>query len=388
MDCILEKNAPSILMVAGEASGDTRGAELIRALRQKHPGLRFFGIGGDQMAGNGMRIVRHVREMAFLGFFEVIRHFPSVRKVFGEMTDLLDTARPDLVVLIDYPGFNLRFARQAKKRGIRVVYYISPQIWAWGRNRIHHIHQTVDHMIVLFPFEETFYRNAGVPVTFVGHPLRENFSVQVPRTVFFRSHGLNPGHRTLALLPGSRHQEVARLLPEMIRACRMLRKIIPELQILLCQSPTLSDTFYADGALPESGFRIIRNQTHTALKHADAALVASGTATLEAALAGTPMVVLYKMAPLSFWLARLLVRVPHIGLVNIVAGRGIVPELIQGEARADRIMETIRPLLTEPKRSEQMQRELAKVTEKLGDPGAAERAADVILHKLPEKETM
>lgn len=168
----------SILLVAGEASGDARGAELIRALRRKRPNLRFCGMGGDRMAEAGMRIVRHARETAFLGFFEVARHFPLIRKVFREMTDLLDSDRPDLAVLIDYPGFNLRLARQTQKRGIRTVYYISPQIWAWGRNRIQQIRRTVDHMIVLFPFEETFYREAGVPVTFTGHPLKDHFEVR------------------------------------------------------------------------------------------------------------------------------------------------------------------------------------------------------------------
>jgi lipid-A-disaccharide synthase len=379
-----ENSAPSILIIAGEASGDTRGAELITALRKKRPDLKFFGIGGDQMAKAGMRIVRHAREMAFLGFFEVIRHFPFILKVFHEMMDLLENERPDLVVLIDYPGFNLRFAKQARKRGIPVVYYISPQIWAWGRNRIRKIRETVDHMIVLFPFEEAFYREAGVPVTFVGHPLKETFQVHSSKTEFFKSLGLNPSFQTLALLPGSRKQEVERLLPEMIRSCRIIKKDIPQLQLLLCQSPTLSSTFYRVQLRHEPDVRLILDQTHAALQHSDATLVASGTATLEAALAGAPMVVLYKMAPLSYLLARLLVRVRHIGLVNIVAGRGIVPELIQGAARPNRIAKTILPFLQDSEESDRIRAELSKVSEKLGESGAAERASDVIIQKLPK----
>lgn len=383
MDRILnKKGASSILIIAGEASGDTRGAELITALQKRCPGIRFFGIGGDLMAEAGMQIVRHAREMAFLGFFEVVRHFPFIRRVFQEMTDLLDSERPGLVVLIDYPGFNLRFARQAKKRGIRVVYYISPQIWAWGRNRIHPIRKNVDHMIVLFPFEEIFYREGGVPVTFVGHPLKETFQARASRADFTRSSGLNPDNKILALLPGSRKQEVERLLPEMIRSCRMLQKDIPELQIVACQSPTLSGDVYYSKLTHHPEIRLVEGQTQSVLKHSDAALVASGTATLEAALAGTPMVVLYKMAPLSYLLARLLVRVSHIGLVNIVAGRGIVPELIQGSVRAERIAETIKPFLLDSGQTEEIKRALSEVSEKLGESGAAERAAEVISQEL------
>ncbi|NQT24425.1 lipid-A-disaccharide synthase [candidate division KSB1 bacterium] len=376
--------ASSILIIAGEASGDTRGAELMAALQEKHPHLKFFGIGGDLMAKAGMHIVHHAREMAFLGFFEVIRHFPFIRKVFREMTDLLETERPDLVILIDYPGFNLRFAKQAKKRGIRVVYYISPQIWAWNQNRIHKIRETVDHMIVLFPFEETLYREAGVPATFVGHPLKETFQVNTSKSEFYKSLGLNADFKTLALLPGSRKQEVERLLPEMIRSSRILKQDVPQLQILLCQSPTLSDTFYRVLLQHNPDIHLIEGQTHRVLNHSDAALVASGTATLEAALAGVPMVVLYKMAPLSYLLARLLVRVQYIGLVNIVAGRGIVPELIQGAAHAERISETIRPFLMNSEQAQQARANLAEVSEKLGESGAAERAADVILQELPK----
>jgi len=377
-----DKKTSSILIIAGEASGDTRGAELISVLQESRTDLRFWGIGGDLMAKSGMRLVRHAHEMAFLGFFEVIRHIPFIRKVFKEMSDLLDSECPDLVILIDYPGFNLRFAKQAKKRDIPVVYYISPQIWAWGRNRIHKIRRTVDHMIVLFPFEEAFYREAGVPVTFVGHPLKETFQVKLSKPEYMKSFGLDPKQKILALLPGSRKQEVKRLLPVMIRTCKLLRQAFPDLQFVLCQSPTLEQAFYASLLKEDQNIQMIEGRTPETLAYSDAAIVASGTATLEAALAGTPMVVLYKMAPMSYWLARMLVRVSHIGLVNIVAGREIVPELIQDDAQAERIEEIIKSYFAHPDKAEGVRKKLLQVSVKLGESGAAKRAAKVILREL------
>jgi len=372
---------PKILMIAGEASGDSRGAELIRAIRKKVPESVFFGIGGDRMAGAGMEIRRHVRETAFLGFLEVIRHLPFIRRVFREMTRFLDERNPDLVILVDYPGFNLRFAGIAKKRGFRVVYYISPQIWAWGGGRIRKIRKTVDHMIVVFPFEESFYGRAGVPVTFVGHPLTDTFHVEETRESFFASLDLDAGGKTLGLLPGSRKQEVRRLLPEMVGAARILKTRIPGLQCVVGQSPTLSDEDYAP-FLSGTDIRGVRGRTHALMRHCDALAVASGTATLEAAVAGTPMVVVYKMAPLSYRIGKRLVRVEHIGLVNIVAGRRLVPELIQSGARSERIAGTLWPLLVEEDPIRFMREGLRETVSRLGEPGAADRAADVVVRFL------
>jgi lipid-A-disaccharide synthase len=380
-------NAPvsgKIMMIAGEASGDMHGASLMAALKKKQPGLVFFGIGGDRMISEGLESVYHIRQMAFLGFFEVIRHFPFIRRVFKAMHRTLDDRRPDLVILIDYPGFNLKFAGQAKKKGFRVVYYISPQIWAWGGGRIKKIRENVDCMLVIFPFEEILYRKAGVPAAFVGHPLKDSFDPGISRQDFLNRHGISPKTRILGLFPGSRNQEVERLLPVMVKAYERLRSEMPDLAAMVGQADTLQDSLYSGMLRGHDGIIRLRNQTHALMKYCDAALVASGTATLETAVAGTPMAVLYKMAPLSFWIGRLLVRIPDIGLVNIVAGRRIVPELVQGDASPARIAEAVKPFLTDEAYNRMTRRELLRVNQKLGGRGASGHAAARILEFLGE----
>ncbi len=374
---------PKILIIAGEASGDSRGAELIRAIRHKAPDAIFFGIGGDQMAEAGMTLSRHVSEMAFLGFFEVIRHLPFIWGVFGEMKRLIDEQNPDLVVLVDYPGFNLRFAKSARKKGFPVVYYISPQIWAWGRRRVRKIRKYVDHMIVILPFEESFYRNAGIPVSFVGHPLKDSFHVDVTREDFLRPLNIDPGQKVIGLLPGSRKQEVESLLPEMVAAARLLQSRHSGLKCLVGKSPTLLDEVYTP-AMMGTGIQGLREQTHALMQHCDALLVASGTATLEAAIAGTPMVVVYKMSPLSYWIGRRIVRLTQIGLVNIVAGTSLAPELIQSRANANDMAEALWPLLMDEKIIASTREGFKQVSEKLGEPGAASRSADVIFKVLDD----
>jgi len=382
-------NAPvsrTIMIIAGEASGDMHGARLMAAMKKKRPGLVFFGIGGDRMISEGLEAVYHIRQMAFLGFFEVIRHFPFIRRVFRTMHRILDARRPDLIILIDYPGFNLKFAGQARKKGFRIIYYISPQIWAWGSGRIKKIRENVDRMLVIFPFEETLYREAGVPVDFVGHPLKDSFNPGLSRENFLRLYGINRKARILGLFPGSRNQEVERLLPVMLQAFNRLRSEIPHLEAMVGQAHTLPDSLYSDILKEHDKIHRVRNQTHSLMKHCDAALVASGTATLETAMAGTPMAVLYKMAPLSFWLGRHLVRIPDIGLVNIVAGRRIVPELVQGDASPDRIAEAVKPFFINEAYNRKVRKELLHVNHKLGGRGASDRAAARVLDFLREEK--
>lgn len=374
----------SVLIIAGEASGDSHGAELVEALKAQNQDISFFGIGGDKMKAAGVGLSRHASEMAFLGFFEVIKHLPFILRVFREMKDLLVHRKPDLVLLVDYPGFNLRFAKIARKHSVPVFYYISPQIWAWNAKRINSIRRYVNHMMVIFPFEEELYRNAGVPVTFVGHPLKDSFSISETRKTLYKTLGLDSEKVTLGLLPGSRKQEVRSLLPQMVEAYRSLKKSHPELQCLIGQSPTLDISVYESlkGDLP-----VIAGKTHEIMAHSDAVLVASGTATLETAVAETPMVVTYKMAPISYLIGKRLVRVDHVGLVNIVAGKRLVPELIQDEANADNMASRVEPFLYDEDKQAEVRKGLQKVSESLGSTGASERAAEVVLHFLSRQSS-
>ena len=375
----------TILIIAGEASGDMHGASLVRALKRKRPDLRFRGIGGDRMSEAGVEIVRHVSEMAFLGFFEVLKHLPFIRRVLAEVRNLMESRNPKLVILIDYPGFNLKIAKEAKKRGIPVVYYISPQVWAWGKGRVKKIAERVDRMLVIFDFEEPIYRRAGMDVAFVGHPLKDTVRPAVSRSVFFRNAGLDPRRPLLGLVPGSRKQEIRHLLPEMVKAVGLLRRDIPGLQAVVAVAPTLSDQVLHPHLSGTEAIRSVRSQTYEAMAYSDAALVASGTATLETALSGTPMVILYKMSSGSFFLGKLLVRMENIGLVNIVAGKRIVPELLQKNVTPEKIRAATLPLLTDREHRKEILRDLKEVARRLGRPGATERAADQIVEFLSSR---
>lgn len=375
----------TICIIAGEASGDMHGASLVRALRKRRPDLSFTGIGGDRMSEAGVRLVRHVREMAFLGFFEVLKHLPFIRRVLSEIRSLMDSRHPIAVILIDYPGFNLKIAKEAKKRGIPVVYYISPQVWAWGKGRVKKIAKRVDRMIVIFDFEEAIYREAGMDVVFVGHPLKDSVRTAVSKSVFFRNAGLDPRKPLLGLLPGSRRQEVQNLLPEMIRAFKLMQADIPGLQAVVGIAPMLSDQVYTPYFSEAEEVRSVRFQAYEVMSYSDAALVASGTATLETALSGTPMVILYKMSAGSFFIGRLLVHMENIGLANIVAGRRIVPELLQRDVTAEKIRAAAFPLLTDARLRREIRRNLKEVAKKLGRPGATGRAADRIIEFLSSR---
>jgi lipid-A-disaccharide synthase len=376
------RSGNTVLIIAGEASGDMHGASLVRALKKKRPDLVFCGIGGDRMSEAGVRLVRHVSEMAFLGFFEVVKHLPFISGVLAEVRNLMESLNPKLLILIDYPGFNLKIAKEAKKRGIPVVYYISPQVWAWGKGRVKKIAKRVDLMLVIFDFEEPIYKKAGMDVAFVGHPLKDAVRPAVSRNDFFRGAGLDPRRPLLGLLPGSRKQEVRLLLPEMVKAFGLLRRDIPGLQAVVAVAPTLSDQVLSACLSEAEGIRPVRERTYEAMAYSDAALVASGTATLETALSGTPMLILYKMSSGSFFLGKLLVRMENIGLVNIVAGKRIVPELLQKNVTPEKIRDAALPLLTDPELRKEIIGNLKTVSRRLGRSGATERAADRIVEFL------
>ncbi len=366
------------MMIAGEASGDLHGSGVVRALREKRPGVEVYGIGGDNMRREGMELAYHSSSLAFMGFAEVVRNLGTVLRVERAMEALLDERRPDVLVLIDYPGFNLRFARKARRRGIKVLYYISPQVWAWNKGRVKKMRRLVDRMKVVFPFEVDLYRKEGIDVEFVGHPVVERIGASLERAEFFTRHKLDPGRKLIGLLPGSRQQEIERIFPVMLDAALELRRN-RSVQIVIGVAPNLGAGALRPYLPAGEDVTLVEHATYDVMKHADLAMVTSGTATLETGWFGTPMVVVYRTSPVSFFIGRLLVDVPYIGLVNIVAGRKVVPELLQNEMTKKNLLTTISGILDDPAKADGMRRDLAVIQSRLGGPGASARVADGII---------
>jgi lipid-A-disaccharide synthase len=372
------KKNKTIMIVAGEASGDMHGANLVREMLRIDPALNFYGIGGKKLREEGVKLLANASDMAVVGLTEVISKLGSILKIMGMMKRSLDERRPDLVILIDYPDFNLPLANAAKKRGIKIFYYISPQVWAWRKGRIGQIKKTVDKMAVILPFEVDTYGQEGFTVNYVGHPLLDmvklNYSKQESRKKF----GLAENKITIGILPGSRLSEVGKLMPELLRASEILAQKMPEVQFVLPLADTLEEKIITKII---SGFnvkvKIISGNTYDVISCADLALVASGTATLETALLGIPMVIVYKISLLSYLIGRLIVDVKNIGLVNIIAGKTIVPELIQGDACGKRIAVEALAILTNEEKKQEMIKELMAIRARLGEPGAAIRAAQI-----------
>jgi lipid-A-disaccharide synthase len=359
-----------IAIVAGEASGDLHASEVVRELKKIAGPLEMFGIGGDFLAREGMTILHHASEMGIVGLFNVLRHLPMFRRVFNDVVETIERERPDVVFLIDYPDFNLRIAKKCKEMGLKVVYFISPQLWAWRQGRVRHIARYVDQMIVIFPFEEDFYRKHNVPVTYVGHPLIEQLAG-------VRKPARKEGELRIALLPGSRRMEVRSLLPAMLEAVAILRRE-RNVNAYIIQAPTIEHD-ELEGLIEASGVKvpILPHDRGEGVAAADVALSSSGTATLEAAVLGTPVIVMYRLSRATYMLAKRLVRVPYFSLVNIVAGKSVVPELIQDEVSGERIAAEVRTLIASG-HYEATCAELDAVRAKLGTPGAAKRVAEEI----------
>ncbi|MFY9823595.1 MAG: lipid-A-disaccharide synthase [Thermoanaerobaculia bacterium] len=380
----MRANPRELLVVAGEASGDLHGARLISELRQRVPGLAAFGLGGDEMRAAGLQAVAHSSEVAVVGITEVLRVLPRIREVFADLLHEVDRRRPSLAVLIDFPDFNLRLARQLKERGLGIVYYISPQVWAWRKGRVKTIARLVDRMLVLFPFEVDFYRGHGVDVIHVGHPLVDE--VPVLPNVWDRGDGgeAENGPFRVALLPGSRLSEVEALLPTLLAAVERLAARLP-VEARIIRAPTVPRELLEE-AVELSGLsvEIVESDRFAAVADSHVALCASGTATLEVGLLGTPMVVVYRLARWTYFLARLLVRLPNVALVNLVLGRRVVPELIQGQVNPERIAAEAARLLTDVEARRQMRTALAEVRCRLGAGGASGRAAGEVAEMLVE----
>ncbi len=345
------------MIVAGEASGDIYGADLVTEALKLAPDLHFSGIGGARMRESGVEILVDSSDMAVVGFVEVIKHFDVIFSAFRRLKQILLDDPPDLLILIDYPGFNLRLAKIAKKAGVKVLYYISPQIWAWRQGRVKKIARLVDHMAVILPFEAPFYQRAGVPVSFVGHPMFDMVNVTYDRSAAATSFNLDPSRKIVGLFPGSRHNEIERLLPVIIGAANKLKEHVTT----------------------------TRDRIHDMIRACDAVISVSGTVTLEIALVGTPMVIIYKLSPLTYQLAKRLVKVPNIGLCNIVAGETVVRELIQDQANPAAIADEVEKLLTNHSYHSAIAGKLGDVRAKLGRGGASALVARLALTLCGER---
>ena len=372
---------PELLVVAGEASGDLHGARLISELRRRVPDLAAFGLGGDEMRAAGFEAVAHSSEISVVGLTEALRVLPRAREVFAGLLREVDRRHPALAVLIDSPEFNLRLARELKRRGVEVAYYVSPQVWAWRRGRIKTIGRLVDRMLVFFPFEVDLYRGHGIDVVHVGHPLVD----EVPVLPQAWDHGETAaGPYRVALLPGSRVSEIEALLPTLLAAVGRLAARLP-IEVRVIKAPTISQDLLEEhvesAGLP---VRIVAEDRFAVIADSHLALCASGTATLEVGLLGTPMVMVYRLASWTYVLAKLMVRLPDVSLVNLVLGRRIVPELIQGDANPQRIAEESARLLTDAAARNAMRAALAELRGRLGERGASGRAAAEVAAMLAE----
>jgi lipid-A-disaccharide synthase len=379
-------SSPNILLVCAEASGDLHGGHLVEAARETVPGARWFGCGGDHLEAAGMELIHHVREMSVLGLADVIRSYPRLRRIFYDLVDAARQRKPDLAVLIDSPDFNLRLAKPLRRLGIPILYYVSPQVWAWKRGRIPKIARLVDRLMCIFPFEPALYDGTGLAVDYIGHPLADEVGVTRSRDETFHDYGLDSAKPTVALLPGSRRHELAHLLPVFVETARRLQRDLPDCQYLLSRAPT-ADPARVSAALAELPGRaaLIEGPIHDAVAASDLMWVASGTASLEVALLRRPMVILYKTGWLTAAIARRVVTIPHLGMVNVLGRREVVPELLQQDATPERLLAASLPLLTDPAAAAHQIADIDAVVSDLDRGGASKRAAEIVAEMLADK---
>ena len=370
----------SILVVAGEVSGDLHAADAVRAAAQRSPETAFWGIGGDQLAAEGMELLQHADRMGVMGIGEVFRQYRFFKAVFNQVLDEVEKRRPDAALLVDYPGFNLPLAAELKKRGVKVCYYISPKVWAWNRKRIPKMAESIDRLMVIFPFEVPLFEGTGLQVDYVGNPLVEQmdaFLQTEPSPLPWKS------ERRIALLPGSRRQEIDRILPAMLEAARRLEDQHPELSFMIA-TPNAQIERIVKGRIfacrqKPTRLSVVCGQARELMRQAEAAMVASGTATLETALIGTPHILVYRTGALTYRFARSVVKIRHIGLVNIVAGRTVTPELIQQEATPERLAEETGRMLSDPAARAEAVEGYAEVRALLGEKRASDTVAQILL---------
>lgn len=370
-----------LFLVAGEASGDLHGSLLARALREIDPQIQIEGVGGAEMERAGVTLIERCEEMGVTGLWEVVKHLPRFMRLLDSLTSHLRSNRPDALIPIDYPDFNIRLAARAHSAGVPVIYYISPQVWAWRRGRVGQLARTVRRMIVIFPFEEDIYREEGVPVTYVGHPLVDQVEPSRSREELRRDLEIGEKQRLIALLPGSRKSEVQRILPTFLKTRELLSER-DDIRWIVALAPGLDPDLLHTEALDSGAIEVRTGETYDLLSAADLALTASGTATLEAALLGTPMIVVYRMHPATWHLARRLVRIEHVAMANLLAGRRLVPEFLQDEAEPKVLADTIVEWIDDSARLKSVSDELKGVAAKLGSGSAPTRAAQAILSEI------
>lgn len=372
-----------ILIVAGEPSGDLHASNLVKDLQALNPNLRFFGIGGSLLKKAGVEIAFDISSLALVGLAEVLKNIFTVGKVYKGILAKIDSERPDMAILVDYPGFNLRLARELKKRSIPIVYYISPQVWAWGRDRINIIKTCVKKIIVFFKFEEELYKTYGVDAIFVGHPLLDTVKAALPKEEVLKVYDLSKGRPTIALLPGSRAIEVKSLLPIMISAASIINKRLKGSQFIIAKHPDLPIKLYEEAVKgSDLDVRIANGDTYNILGASDFAIVTSGTATLETAIIGTPLVVVYRVRFLTYIIYHLVTETSFLGIVNIIARKEVAPELLQYDATPENIAVAVTKLIADENKLKSIREDLKKVKESLGPSGATRRAADAIIPLL------
>ena len=375
-----------ILISAGEASGDLYAGAVTRGIKQLNPEAEVFGMGGDCLREAGGEVLFDIKDHSLMGFVEVLKKLPDVWKLRNAFIDLMEKRKPDVLLTIDYPGFNMRLAKLAKERGINVVYFIAPQVWAWRPGRAADVAKVTDKIACIFPFECDFYKSYGADIEFIGHPLVDTVKPSLSRKEAEELAGKRTGHPLILLMPGSREMEIQRLLPVMLDAVKILKQKRPELDFAIPRAATIAKEILED-SVRQAGLniRLIEGHNYDVMSVADLAIVTSGTVTLEAAMCGLGCEILYKSSPISFWIAKRVVKIPNIGLPNIVAGRQIEPELLQDDCTPDKIASTALELL-EPERFAQLQRDLMEVKDKLGEPGAVKRVAELVLRMAGQNQ--